>query len=131
MSEHSRPEYHQLVATTVARLNKDTGGACRAVVERARTGLTQVHRAHRSSLLKIVVAELDRMALEDAIKKSRSNVGHARCTQPRRRARKFLKHNQRRAAREAQDRARRKPLVNHGVLPCPHPHHWMPYAVLL
>jgi PII-like signaling protein len=69
MSEHSRPEYHQLVATTVARLNKDTGGARGAVVERARTGLTQVHSVHRSSLLKIVVAELERMALEDAIQK--------------------------------------------------------------
>jgi PII-like signaling protein len=69
MSEHSRPEYHQLVATTVARLNKDTGGARGAVVERARTGLTQVHSVHRLSLLKIVVAELERMALEDAIQK--------------------------------------------------------------
>jgi hypothetical protein len=69
MSEHSRPEYHQLAATTVARLNKDTGGARRAVVECARTGLTQVHIVHRSSLLKIVVAELERMALEDAIQK--------------------------------------------------------------
>jgi hypothetical protein len=69
MSEHSRPEYHQLVATTVARLYEDTGGARRAAVERARTGLTQVHIVHRSSLLKIVVAELKRMALEDAIQK--------------------------------------------------------------
>ena len=69
MSEHSGPEYHQLVATTVARLNKDTGGARCAVVERAHTGLTQVHSVNRSSLLKIVVAELERMAREDAIQK--------------------------------------------------------------
>jgi hypothetical protein len=48
MWEHSRPEYHQLVATTVARLNKDTGGARCAVVECVRTGLTQVHRADSS-----------------------------------------------------------------------------------
>jgi hypothetical protein len=69
MWEHSRPDYHQLVATTVARLNKDTGGARCAVVERARPGLTLVHSVPRSSLLKIVVAELERMALEDAIQK--------------------------------------------------------------
>ena len=69
MTEHSGLEHHQLVATTVARLNKGTGGARRAVVERARTGLTQVHSVHRLSLLKIVVAELERMALEDAIQK--------------------------------------------------------------
>jgi len=36
MWERSRPDYHQLVATTVARLNKETGGARCAVVERAR-----------------------------------------------------------------------------------------------
>ena len=58
MSEHSRPDYP-----------KDTGGARCAVVERAHTGLTQVHSVHRSSLLEIVVAELERMALEDAIQK--------------------------------------------------------------
>jgi len=69
MWEHSRPDYHQLVATTVARLNKETGGARCAVVERAHTGLTQVHSVNLSSLLKIVVAELERMALEDAIQK--------------------------------------------------------------
>jgi hypothetical protein len=68
MSEHSRPEYHQLAATTVACLNKGTGGARRAVVERTH-GLDQVHGVHRLSLLKIVVAELERMALEDAIQK--------------------------------------------------------------
>ena len=69
MGKHSRPDYHQLVATTGARLNKGTGGAGCAVVERARTGLTQVHNVRRSSLLKVVVAELERMALEDAIQK--------------------------------------------------------------
>jgi hypothetical protein len=69
MSEHSRPEYHQLATTTVARLSKDPGGARRAVAECARTGLTQVHSVHRSSLLKIVAAELKQMALEDAIQK--------------------------------------------------------------
>jgi hypothetical protein len=42
-----------------------------------------------------------------------------------------LKYDQRCAAREAQDRRGRKPFVNHGALPCPYPHHWMPYAVLL
>src|SRR5262245_27282357 len=69
MGEQLNPAYHQLVGTAVGRLNKDTSGARCAVLKRAHAGLPQVHSVNRSSLLKIVVAELERMALEDAIQK--------------------------------------------------------------
>jgi hypothetical protein len=73
MSERSRPEYYQLirrvlVAPAIADLNKNTGEA-RLAYDRVRSALIAQLRVVNWSLSKLVLAEFERLALEDAIQK--------------------------------------------------------------
>jgi hypothetical protein len=73
MSERSRPEYYQLirrvlVAPAVADLNKNAGEA-RLAYDRVRSALIAQLRVVNWSLSKLVLAEFERLALEDAIQK--------------------------------------------------------------
>ena len=73
MSERSRPEYYQLirrvlVAPAIADLNKNAGEA-RLAYDRGRSALIAQLRVVNWSLSKVVLAEFERLALEDAIQK--------------------------------------------------------------
>jgi hypothetical protein len=73
MSERSRPEYYQLirrvlVAPAIADLNKNTGEA-RLAYDRVRSALIAQLRVVNWSLSKLVLAEFERLVLEDAIQK--------------------------------------------------------------
>jgi hypothetical protein len=73
MSEQSRPEYYQLirrvlVAPAIADLNKNSGEAPLAY-DRVRSALIFQLRVVNWSLSKLVLAEFDQLALEDAIQK--------------------------------------------------------------
>jgi hypothetical protein len=78
MSERSRPEYYQLirrvlVAPAIADLNKNTlnknTGEARLAYDRVRSALIAQLRVVNWSLSKLVLAEFERLALEDAIQK--------------------------------------------------------------
>ena len=73
MSERSRPEYYQLirrvlVAPAIADLKKTTGEAHLAY-DHVRSALIAQLRVVNWSLSKLVLAEFERLALEDAIQK--------------------------------------------------------------
>jgi hypothetical protein len=73
MSERSRPEYYQpirrvLVAPAIADLKRNTGEA-RLAYDRVHSALTAQLRVVNRSLSKVVLAEFERLALEDAIQK--------------------------------------------------------------
>jgi hypothetical protein len=73
MSERSRPEYYQLirrvlVAPAIADLKKNTGEA-RLAYDRVHSALTVQLRVVNQPLSKVVLAEFERLALEDAIQK--------------------------------------------------------------